>query len=33
MDECNPLKIPIHEATKLNVDDQDKQILDKEGIH
>jgi len=33
MDECNPSRIPIHESTKLTVDDQDKEILDAEGIH
>jgi hypothetical protein len=33
MDECNPTRIPIHDGTKLTVNDQDKEILDKEGIH
>ena len=33
MDECNPTRTPIHEATKLDVDDPDGQILNKEGIH
>jgi hypothetical protein len=33
MDECNPSRIPIHDSTKLTVDDQDKEILDQEGIH
>lgn len=33
MDECNPSRIPIHDSTKLTVDDQDKEILDEEGIH
>ena len=33
MDECNPSRIPIHDSTKLTVDDQDKEILDAEGIH
>jgi hypothetical protein len=33
MDECNPSRIPIHETTKLTVDDQDKEILNEEGIH
>jgi Reverse transcriptase (RNA-dependent DNA polymerase)/Integrase core domain len=33
MDECNPSRIPIHDSTKLTVDDQDKEILNAEGIH
>jgi Reverse transcriptase (RNA-dependent DNA polymerase) len=33
MDKCNSLKMPIHDSTKLTVDDQDKEILDEEGIH
>jgi len=30
MDECSPSRIPIHDSTKLTVNDQDK-ILDEEG--
>jgi len=34
MDKCNPSRIPIHDSTRLTVDDdQSEQILDKEGIH
>src|SRR6266516_3713520 len=31
--ECNPSKIPIRESTKLTVNDDQDEILDKEGIH
>lgn len=33
MDECNLSRILIHDSTKLTVNDQDKGILDGEGIH